>query len=42
VDVHSVMVAGRWLKRNYLVLDADPEALLAHAREAAARLWSAR
>jgi 5-methylthioadenosine/S-adenosylhomocysteine deaminase len=42
VDVHSVMVAGRWLKRNYLVLDADPEALLARAREAAARLWSVR
>jgi cytosine/adenosine deaminase-related metal-dependent hydrolase len=41
VDVHSVMVAGRWLKRNYLVLDAEPEALLAKAREAAARLWSA-
>jgi len=40
VDVHSVMVAGRWLKRNYLVLNAEPEALLAKVREAAARLWS--
>lgn len=40
VDVHSVMVAGRWLKRDYLVLNADPEALLAKTREAAARLWS--
>jgi hypothetical protein len=34
------MVAGRWLKRNYLVLNAEPEALLAKVREAAARLWS--
>jgi cytosine/adenosine deaminase-related metal-dependent hydrolase len=41
VDVHSVMVAGNWLKRDYLVLDADPEALVAKTREAAARLWAA-
>jgi cytosine/adenosine deaminase-related metal-dependent hydrolase len=41
VDVHSVMVAGRWLKRDYLVLNADPEALIAKTREAATRLWSA-
>ena len=40
VDVHSVMVAGRWLKRDYLVLNADPEALIAKTREAATRLWS--
>ncbi len=40
VDVHSVMVAGRWLKRDYLVLNAEPEALLAGVRAAAARLWS--
>lgn len=40
VDVHSVMVAGRWLKRDYLVLNADPEALIARTREAAARLWA--
>jgi cytosine/adenosine deaminase-related metal-dependent hydrolase len=40
VDVHSVMVAGRWLKRDYLVLNADPEALIAKTREAASRLWS--
>ncbi|MDW8352344.1 MAG: amidohydrolase family protein [Anaerolineae bacterium] len=39
VDVHSVMVAGRWLKRNYVVLNADPEALIAKTREAADRLW---
>ena len=39
VDVHSVMVAGRWLKRDYLVLNADFEALVARTREAAARLW---
>ena len=39
VDVHSVMVAGRWLKRDYLVLNADFEALVAGTREAAARLW---
>jgi cytosine/adenosine deaminase-related metal-dependent hydrolase len=41
VDVHSVMVAGNWLKRDYLVLDADPEALVAKTREAATRLWAA-
>ena len=40
VDVHSVMVAGRWLKRNYEVLNADPEMLIAKSREAATRLWS--
>lgn len=40
VDVHSVMVAGQWLKRNYLVLGADPEALVARTREACARLWA--
>jgi len=40
VDVHSVMVAGRWLKRDYLVLNADPEALIAKTHEAATRLWS--
>ncbi len=40
VDVHSVMVAGRWLKRNYVVLNADPEALIAKTREAADRLWN--
>jgi cytosine/adenosine deaminase-related metal-dependent hydrolase len=40
VDVHSVMVAGKWLKRDYLVLNADPEALIAKTREAAARLWA--
>lgn len=39
VDVHSVMVAGRWLKRDYIVLNADPEALIAKTREAAGRLW---
>lgn len=39
VDVHSVMVAGRWLKRDYVVLNADPEALIARTREAASRLW---
>ncbi|BCX03437.1 MAG: amidohydrolase [Candidatus Roseilinea sp.] len=39
VDVHSVMVAGRWLKRDYVVLNADPEALIAKTREAADRLW---
>jgi 5-methylthioadenosine/S-adenosylhomocysteine deaminase len=39
VDVHSVMVAGKWLKQNYVVLNADPEALIAKTREAAERLW---
>ncbi len=39
VDVHSVMVAGQWRKQNYIVLNADPEALIAKTREAAARLW---
>jgi cytosine/adenosine deaminase-related metal-dependent hydrolase len=39
VDVHSVMVAGKWLKQNYVVLNADPEALVAKTREAAERLW---
>ena len=39
VDVRNVMVAGRWLKRDYLVLNADPEALVAKTREAAQRLW---
>ncbi len=41
VDVHSVMVAGRWLKRDHLVSNADPEALIAKTREAASRLWRA-
>ncbi len=39
VDVHSVMVAGRWLKQQYVVRNADPEVLQAKTREAAARLW---
>jgi 5-methylthioadenosine/S-adenosylhomocysteine deaminase len=39
VDVHSTMVAGQWLKQNYVVLNADPEALIAKTREAAERLW---
>ena len=39
VDVHSVMVAGQWRKQNYIVLNADPEALIAKTREAAGRLW---
>jgi cytosine/adenosine deaminase-related metal-dependent hydrolase len=39
VDVHSVMVAGQWLKQNYIVRNADPEALTAKTREAAERLW---
>jgi len=34
-----VMVAGRWLKQQYVVQNADPEALIAKTREAAARLW---
>ncbi len=37
--VHSVMCAGRWLKRDHVVLNADPVRLLARTREAAARLW---
>ena len=37
--VDSVMCAGRWLKRDHIVLDADPAELLAKTREAAARLW---
>ncbi|MCS7325077.1 MAG: amidohydrolase family protein [Anaerolineae bacterium] len=41
VDVRHVMVAGRWLKRDYLVLNADPEQLVARTREAAQRLWGA-
>ena len=41
VDVHSVMVAGTWLKRNYEVINADPEALIAKTSEAAERLWAA-
>ncbi|MFN3705078.1 MAG: amidohydrolase family protein [Thermoflexales bacterium] len=39
VDVHSVMVAGRWLKQDFVVHRADPEALIAKTREAARRLW---
>ncbi len=39
VDVRHVMVAGKWLKRDYLVLNADPEQLVARTREAAQRLW---
>ena len=39
VDVHSVMVAGRWLKQQYVVQNADSDALIAKTREAAARLW---
>jgi 5-methylthioadenosine/S-adenosylhomocysteine deaminase len=39
-NVDSVMCAGRWLKRNHHVLNADPEALLAKTREAALRLWA--
>ncbi len=38
--VDSVMCAGRWLKRDHAVLGADPAALLARTREAAARLWA--
>jgi 5-methylthioadenosine/S-adenosylhomocysteine deaminase len=38
--VHSTMVAGRWLKRDFLVLNADVEALHAACRESAGRLWS--
>jgi 5-methylthioadenosine/S-adenosylhomocysteine deaminase len=38
--VESVMCAGRWLKRDHAVLNADPAELLARTREAAARLWS--
>jgi 5-methylthioadenosine/S-adenosylhomocysteine deaminase len=38
--VDSVMCAGRWLKRDHVVLGADPAALLARTREAAARLWA--
>lgn len=37
--VDSVMCAGRWLKRDHVVLNADPSRLLARTREAAARLW---
>lgn len=37
--VDSVMCAGRWLKRGHAVLGADRAAVLARAREAAARLW---
>lgn len=37
--VDSVMCAGRWLKRDHVVLNADPAGLLARTREAAARLW---
>ena len=39
--VDSVMCAGRWLKRDHVVLNADPAALLAKTREAATRLWAA-
>jgi cytosine/adenosine deaminase-related metal-dependent hydrolase len=37
--VHSVMCAGRWLKRDHAVLHADPVELQTKTREAAARLW---
>jgi cytosine/adenosine deaminase-related metal-dependent hydrolase len=37
--VHSVMCAGRWLKRDHRVLGTDPAALMARTREAAKRLW---
>lgn len=40
-NVDSVMCAGRWLKRDHVVLNADPAELLAKTREAATRLWSA-
>ncbi|MGQ9903574.1 MAG: amidohydrolase family protein [Anaerolineae bacterium] len=39
--VDSVMCAGRWLKRDHVVLNADLSRLLARTREAAARLWRA-
>ncbi len=38
-DVDSVMCAGRWLKRDHIVLNADHDQLLAKTREAAKRLW---
>jgi 5-methylthioadenosine/S-adenosylhomocysteine deaminase len=37
--VDSVMCAGHWLKRDHVVLNADPVELLAKTREAATRLW---
>jgi len=37
--VDSVMCAGRWLKRDHVVLNADPAELLAKTSEAASRLW---
>lgn len=37
--VHSVMCAGRWLKRDHRVLDADPAELMAQTRAASSRLW---
>ena len=37
--ISDVMVAGRWLKREGVVLGADEEAIHAHCREAARRLW---
>ena len=38
--VRDVMVAGQWRVRNGEVLDADIDALRAHVREQAARLWA--
>jgi len=40
--VDSVMCAGRWLKHDHVVLNADPAQLLAKTREAATRLWMDR
>ncbi|MCS7061963.1 MAG: amidohydrolase family protein [Anaerolineae bacterium] len=37
--VDSVMCAGRWLKRDHVVLNAEPGRLLARVREHAERLW---
>ncbi len=39
-DVSDVMVAGRWLKRDGMVLGADETSLRARCREAADQLWA--
>lgn len=38
-DIRAVMVAGRWLMRDGVILNADEPAIRARCQEAAKRLW---
>ncbi|MBM3134369.1 MAG: amidohydrolase family protein [Chloroflexi bacterium] len=41
-DITAVLVAGRWLMRDGIVLGADEAAIRAQCREAARKLWGMR